>query len=56
MKTLTKEGQKKIDDIAARYELSKDSVLSMLDAVIKGNATMAQFNHCIQHGQNAVFA
>jgi hypothetical protein len=44
MKTLTKEGQKKIDDIAARYELSKDSVLSMLDAVIKGNATMAQFN------------
>ena len=44
MKTLTQEGQKKIDDIAARYELSKDSVLSMLDAVIKGNATMAQFN------------
>jgi hypothetical protein len=44
MKTLTKEVQKKIDDIAARYELSKDSVLSMLDAVIKGNATMAQFN------------
>jgi hypothetical protein len=44
MKTRTKEVQKKIDDIAARYELSKDSVLSMLDAVIKGNATMAQFN------------
>ncbi|WP_159472737.1 SHOCT domain-containing protein [Dyadobacter sp. 3J3] len=44
MKTLTKEGQKKIEDIASRYELSKDSVLAMLKAVINGNATMAQFN------------
>lgn len=44
MKTLTKEGQSKIEDIAARYELSKDSVLSLLKAVIHGNATMAQFN------------
>lgn len=44
MKTLTTEGQKKIDDIASRYELSEDSVLAMLKAVINGNATMAQFN------------
>jgi len=44
MKSLTKEGDKKITDIAARYELSKDSVVAMLKAVINGNATMAQFN------------
>ena len=44
MKSLTEEGDKKIQDIAARYELSKDSVMAMLKAVINGNATMAQFN------------
>ena len=44
MKTLTKDGQKKIEDIASRYELSKESVLSMLKAVLNGNARMAQFN------------
>ncbi|WP_090342356.1 SHOCT domain-containing protein [Dyadobacter koreensis] len=44
MKSLTKEGEKKIEDIASRYELSKDSVVSLLNAIIQGNATMAQFN------------
>jgi hypothetical protein len=44
MKALTKEGDRKIEDIAARYSLSKDSVLSLLEAVVNGNATMAQFN------------
>jgi len=44
MKSLTKEGEKKIEDIAARYELSKDSVTALLNAIIQGNATMAQFN------------
>ncbi|MCF2442326.1 SHOCT domain-containing protein [Dyadobacter sp. CY345] len=44
MKSLTKEGEKKIEDIAARYELSQDSVKSLLDAIIQGNASMAQFN------------
>ena len=44
MKSLTKEGEKKIEDIASRYELSKDSVVALLNAVVQGNATMAQFN------------
>lgn len=44
MKALTKEGDGKIEDIAARYSLSKDSVLSLLEAVVNGNAMMAQFN------------
>jgi hypothetical protein len=44
MKALTKEGNRKIEDVAERYSLSKDSVMSLLDAVISGNATMAQFN------------
>lgn len=44
MKTLTKDGEKKISDIAARYELSRESVETLLRAVIQGNATMAQFN------------
>ncbi|MDQ6480855.1 SHOCT domain-containing protein [Dyadobacter sp. LHD-138] len=44
MKTLTKEGDGKIEDIAARYSLSKDSVLSLLEAIVNGNAMMAQFN------------
>lgn len=44
MKSLTKEGEKKIEDIAGRYGLSQDSVKSLLNAIIQGNASMAQFN------------
>lgn len=44
MKSLTKEGRKKIEDIAARYELSADSVVALLNAIVQGNASMAQFN------------
>ncbi len=45
MKQLTSEGQQLINNIAQRYNFSVDAVLSMLQSVINGNASMAQFNH-----------
>jgi len=45
MQQLTPAGQQIIDDIARRYGYSTDAVLSMLQAVINGNGSMAQFNH-----------
>jgi hypothetical protein len=44
MKTLTKEGRLVIDEIAARYDLKPESVVSLANAVVQGNGTMAQFN------------
>jgi hypothetical protein len=45
MKQLTPEGQKIIDDIAGRHHFSSDAVFSMLQSIIDGNGSMAQFNH-----------
>jgi len=45
MKQLTPEGQKIINNIAQRYNFSPDAVFSMLQSVINGNGSMAQFNH-----------
>jgi len=45
MQQLTPAGQQIIDDIARRYGYSTDAVLSMLQAVVRGNGSMAQFNH-----------
>ncbi len=45
MKQLTTEGQQIIDNIAQRYNFSPDAVFSMLQSVINGNGSMAQFNH-----------
>ncbi len=45
MKQLTPEGQQIINNIAQRYNFSPDAVFSMLLSVIKGNGSMAQFNH-----------
>jgi hypothetical protein len=45
MKQLTPEGQQIINDIAQRYNFSPDAVFSMLQSVINGNGSMAQFNH-----------
>ncbi|MCP5197221.1 MAG: SHOCT domain-containing protein [Gammaproteobacteria bacterium] len=45
MKRLTPEGQQVIADLAQRYGASTDAVLHLLDAVIAGNGSMAQFNH-----------
>jgi hypothetical protein len=45
MKQLTPQGQQIINNIAQRYNFSSDAVLSMLQSVINGNGSMAQFNH-----------
>ncbi len=45
MKQLTPEGQQIINNIAQRYNFSSDAVFSMLQSVINGNGSMAQFSH-----------
>lgn len=45
MRQLTPEGQHIINNIAQRYNFSPDAVFSMLQSVINGNGSMAQFNH-----------
>ena len=45
MNQLTPEGQQIINGIAQRYNFSPDAVFSMLQSVINGNGSMAQFNH-----------
>jgi hypothetical protein len=45
MKQLTPEGRQIIDNIAQRHNFSPDAVFSMLQSVINGNGSMAQFNH-----------
>ena len=45
MKQLTPEGQQIINNLAQRYNFSPDAVFSMLQSVINGNGSMAQFNH-----------
>lgn len=44
MKTLSTEGRQKVRDIAAQYNLHPETVQSLLNAVVQGNGTMAQFN------------
>ncbi|MDD5461944.1 MAG: SHOCT domain-containing protein [Methylococcales bacterium] len=45
MKQLTPEGRQIIDNIAQRHNFSPEAVFSMLQSVINGNGSMAQFNH-----------
>jgi hypothetical protein len=45
MQQLTPEGQQTVDGIARRYGFSTDAVLTMLQAVMNGNGSMAQFSH-----------
>jgi Short C-terminal domain len=45
MRQLSPAGQQVIDGISQRHGFSGDSVLCMLDAVINGNGSMAQFSH-----------
>src|SRR5271154_170746 len=45
MQQLTDEGRQKIDDIANRYAVSTDAVMTMLQAVVNGAGSMAQFSH-----------
>jgi len=45
MRQLSANGQQLINEIAARHGFSVDGTLAMLDAVINGNGSMAQFSH-----------
>ena len=45
MRQLTAEGKQAINDLAQRHGVSVDAVMVMLQALINGNGTMAQFNH-----------
>ena len=45
MRTLSRSGHEKIREIAARHGFSTPAVQVMLDAVIAGNGSMAQFSH-----------
>ncbi len=45
MRQLTPEGQQIINNLAQRYQFSADAVLTLLNAVLNGNGSMAQFNH-----------
>ncbi|WP_291993978.1 SHOCT domain-containing protein [Candidatus Accumulibacter sp. ACC003] len=45
MRQLSPSGQQAIDDIAQRHGFSANAVLSMLESVINGNGSMAQFSH-----------
>ncbi len=45
MRQLTPEGQQIINNLAQRYHFSPDAVSSLLQSVINGNGSMAQFNH-----------
>jgi Short C-terminal domain len=42
---LTDQGRQKIDELARRYALSTDAVMTMLQAVVNGHGSMAQFSH-----------
>jgi hypothetical protein len=45
MRQLSPAGQQAINDISQRHGFSFDAVMCMLDAVINGNGSMAQFSH-----------
>ncbi|SAL28623.1 SHOCT domain-containing protein [Caballeronia humi] len=45
MRTLTPSGQRLIEELAQRHGFSTEAVTSMLDSVIRGNGSMAQFDH-----------
>jgi hypothetical protein len=45
VRKLTSQGERAVSDLSARYGVSTDAVLAMLEAVRLGNGTMAQFSH-----------
>ena len=45
MRQLSAAGERAISDLAQRYGFSADAVSSMLESVVNGNGTMAQFSH-----------
>ncbi|MCF0071886.1 SHOCT domain-containing protein [Dyadobacter sp. CY261] len=51
MKKLTPEGWQKVNEIASRYDLHTETIESLLNAIIRGGGTMAQFNLAELGGQ-----
>lgn len=45
MQQLSQAGQQAVTNIAERHGFSVDAVMQMLDSVVRGNGSMAQFNH-----------
>ena len=45
MQQLTEQGRQRIDELAQRYSVSTDAVVTLLQSLVNGNGTMAQFNH-----------
>ena len=45
MRQLTADGRRIIDEVAQRHGVSGDAVLSLLDSLIAGGGSMAQFSH-----------
>ena len=45
MPQLTEQGRRRIDELAQRYAVSTDAVMTLLQALVNTNGTMAQFNH-----------
>ena len=45
MRQLSEAGERAIGDLAQRYGFSSGAVVSMLESVVNGNGTMAQFSH-----------
>ena len=45
MQRLTDQGQQKINELAQRYGVGTDAVMTLLQALVTSNGTMAQFNH-----------
>jgi hypothetical protein len=45
LQQLTDQGRQRIDELAQRYSLSTDAVMTLLQALVNSNGTMAQFNH-----------
>ena len=45
MRKLTPAGQQLIEEVAQRHGFRTDAVMSMLESVIRGSGSMAQFNH-----------
>ncbi|RYD68193.1 MAG: SHOCT domain-containing protein [Verrucomicrobiaceae bacterium] len=49
MQSLTPQGQALVDQIASRHQLSRESVVHLVEALRRGNGTMAQFQ-CSEFG------
>lgn len=49
MRELTQNGRDKIQDLAQRYGVSTDAVMTLLEALVQGHGTMAQF-YCNELG------